>query len=299
MKNGIHRFIQILTWLGIMSVLTLFAMGVWIVVWHGSQSTESLKWLQFLQTIGTFLLPPILCAWIWDSGHKPFAWLKMDRGADWRTFVIAVLIMVCAIPAINLLADLNSRIVLPEALRGLEEWMKAREDDAAALTERFLAAGSVGGLLINIGLMALLPAIAEELSFRGVLQGIFTHTPSPVTHNPSTPHLAIWVTAIIFSAIHMQFYGFVPRMLMGAMFGYVLAWTGSLWVPVVMHFTNNGLAVLAYYILGAEEGEKSYADTIGAGTTWWLGLISLAVVITLLVFTYRGLPGYGRRTHKE
>lgn len=293
------RFIQILTWLGILSVLTLLAMGVWMIAWHGNQSTESLKWLQFLQTLGTFLLPPVLCAWIWDAGHKPFAWLKMDRGASWQTFVLAALTMVCAIPAINLLADLNSRIVLPEALRGLEEWMKAREEEAAVLTERFLAADSLGGLLINIGLMALLPAMAEEMSFRGTLQGILSPNPSALTPNPSSPHAAIWTTAIIFSAIHMQFYGFIPRMLMGAMFGYIFVWTGSLWVPVVMHFTNNGLAVLAYYIWGTGEGDKSYADTIGAGTTWWLGLISLFTVIALLVFIYRDLQGYGRRTHKE
>ena len=281
-----------------MAVQTVIAMGVWLVVLGGSRTTEGLKWLQLLQTVGTFLLPPLCCAWLWEAEHKPFRWLKLDRGAEWQVFLAAIGIMVCAIPGINLLADLNSRVTLPEGLASLEQILKQQEEAAAVLTEQFLQADSIGGLLVNIGLMALLPAIAEELSFRGTLQQILEEGQGDKVQRTRV-HTAIWVTAFVFSAIHMQFYGFVPRMLMGAMFGYVLVWTGSLWVPVVMHFTNNGLAVLAYYIWGAEEGEKSYADTIGAGTTWWLGLISLAVVITLLVFTYRGLPGYGRRTHKE
>ena len=271
-------FVRILTWLGIMAVLTLLAMGAWMIVSGGSQSTVSLKWFQFVQTIGTFLLPPILCAWLWDEKHQPFHWLHLNKGADWQSFVLAIGIMICAIPAINLLADLNSRIDFPDSLDFIEQKFKAYEASAAALTERFLQADNVGVLLLNIGLMALLPALAEELSFRGTLQQLL-----------GSKHLAIWITAIIFSAIHMQFYGFIPRMLMGAMFGYVFVWTGSLWVPIVMHFTNNGLAVLAFYVFGTE---NSYADTIGAGATWWLGVISL-------IITSLGLLIFYRRTRKQ
>ena len=271
-------FVRILTWLGIMAVLTLLAMGAWMIVSGGSQSTVSLKWFQFVQTIGTFLLPPILCAWLWDEKHQPFHWLHLNKGADWQSFVLAIGIMICAIPAINLLADLNSRIDFPDSLDFIEQKFKAYEASAAALTERFLQADNVGVLLLNIGLMALLPALAEELSFRGTLQQLL-----------GSKHLAIWITAIIFSAIHMQFYGFIPRMLMGAMFGYVFVWTGSLWVPIVMHFTNNGLAVLAFYVFGTE---NSYADTIGAGATWWLGVISL-------MLTSLGLLIFYRRTRKQ
>ena len=348
-----RKLIQILTWLGVMAGLTLVAMGIWIIGWRGEQSTESLKWLQMLQTCATFLLPPLFCAWLWESDHKPFRWLQMDRGASWQIFAIAIATMVCAIPAINLLADLNSRfldwlLANSDRSRGIIEWMKAREEEATVLTERFLQADSLGGLLVNIGLMALLPALAEEMSFRGVLQGVMSRQPSAVSrqrsaishqpsaislqpsaisHQPSAvslppsavsrqrsevSHVAIWVTAFIFSAIHVQFYGFVPRMLMGAMFGYVLAWTGSLWVPIVMHFVNNGIAVVSYQIsavslqpsdvslqpsdvsrqlsevssqmsaVSLQPSETSIADTIGAGDTWWLGLISLAAVCGLL-----------------
>ena len=228
-----------------------------------------------MQTVATFLLPPVLCAWLWDNNRKPFAWLKMDTAMSGQTALLAIGIMVCAIPAINLLADLNSRIELPESLSAIELKMKQMEEAATALTERFLQADNVGILLINIALMALLPALAEELSFRGTLQQLLGNR-----------HTAIWLTAFIFSAIHMQFYGFIPRMLMGAMFGYIFVWTGCLWVPILMHFVNNSLAVLAFYIWG----QNSNADTIGTGATWWLGVISLMI-------TSLGLLIFYRRTH--
>ena len=132
------------------------------------------------------------------------------------------------------------------------------------------------------------------MSFRGVLQQLLG----------GRRHVAIWLTAVIFSAIHMQFYGFVPRMLMGALFGYVFVWTGSLWVPIVMHFVNNGMAVLVYYIFSSKGVaiDTNYADTLGAGTTWWLGVISLLTVGILLRVLYlritsQGPQGYDHRTH--
>ena len=269
--------LRILVWLGVMAILTVFAMGVWMVAFGGSQSTQSLKWLQFLQTLGTFLLPPLICAWLWAKGDA-LSWLKLDKGAGIREFAFAIAIMICAIPGINLLADLNSRIELPESLYFIEQIFKQQEEAAAALTERFLQADSIGGLLINIGLMALLPALAEELTFRGTLQQILSNS-----EQSERSSIAIWTTAILFSAIHMQFYGFIPRMLMGALFGYMLVWTGSLWIPIVMHFTNNGLAVIAYYLFG----QNSSADTIGTGATWWLGLISIVITCLGLLIFYR------------
>ncbi len=277
--------IRILYWLGFMALLTAIAMILWAVVSGGSHSTTSLKWLQFMQTIATFLLPSILGAWIWSEGHKPFTWLRLTQTTHWSHYLLAVGIMLCAVPGINFLADLNSRIVLPESLGFIEQILKQQEEAAAALTERFLQADNIGVLLLNIGLMALLPALAEEVSFRGTLQQILAQGKLK-----GQIHIAIWATAFIFSAVHMQFYGFVPRMLMGAMFGYIFVWTGTLWVPILMHFTNNGLAVMAYYLIGENEESKNIADTFGAGDTWWVGVISLLI-------TSLGLLIFYRRTH--
>ena len=297
MKKG---FFQIVLWLCIVAVLTLLAMGVWLLFFGGSQTTESLKWLQFLQTIGTFLLPPVLCAWIWDENRKPFRWLGMTRSVDWKWYVWAVLIMVAAIPAINLLGDLNSRVELPESLDFIEQSLRQKEELAAQLTERFLQADSVAGMLINVGLLALLPALSEELTFRGTLQQIIGERREAGGERRKV-HIAIWITAFIFSAVHMQFYGFVPRMLLGALFGYMFVWTGSLWVPVLMHFVNNGIAVVVYYLIdsqGLASDSKNWADTIGAGSTWWLGVLSLIVAV-VLVITYPGRQEYVRRTRTQ
>ena len=273
-----------------MAVLTLLALGAWFIACGGSQSTVSLKWLQLLQTIGTFLLPPILCAWLWSDDHRPLAWLRLNRGMSWQTAILAIVIMLCAIPGINLLADLNGRIHLPECMASLEQTLRAQEDAAAALTERFLQADNLAVMLLNVGLLALLPALAEELSFRGTLQQVIANG-QKLTANSQ---IAIWLTAFVFSAIHFQFYGFVPRMLMGAMFGYVFVWTGSLWTPILMHFTNNGVAVVTYYLMGNNEltadGQlqtANWADTIGSGPMWWLGVLSLIVVAGLLYWLRR------------
>ena len=290
MKKGI---IRIVTWLGIAVALTFVAFVIWAFAFGGSQSTGSLKWFQFIQTTATFLLPPVLCALLWDEGRKPFRWLQLDRAPHWSVFLMAFCLMLVAEPAINLLADLNNRIQLPECMAGLEALLRSYETDAEVLTKRFLAADHIGILLVNIGLMALLPALAEEFSFRGTLQQILGGRPSSAINYRT--HVAIWVTAILFSAIHMQFFGFVPRMLLGALFGYVFVWTGSLWIPVLMHFTNNALAVLVYYVTYDPESmsdSTKIADTFGAGNTWWAGVISL-------ILTCLGLLIFYRRTHKQ
>ena len=287
-------FSRIVVWIGLMIAFTMVVSVGWLLSDVDKTATSSLKWLQCIQSMSLFLLPALLCAWVWDDKHRPFRWLRMDGMISWRVVGLAALVMVCAIPGINLLADLNNRIVLPECLSSLEQFFRQMEEEAALLTERFMQADNVWVMMINMGLMAVLPALAEEMSFRGVLQQLLG----------GRRHVAIWLTAVIFSAIHMQFYGFVPRMLMGALFGYVFVWTGSLWVPIVMHFVNNGMAVLVYYILSSKgvAMDTNYADTLGAGTTWWLGVISLLTVGILLRVLYlritsQGPQGYDHRTH--
>lgn len=288
-------FLRVVVWIGLMIAFTMVVSVGWLLSDVDKTATSSLKWLQCIQTFSLFLLPALLCAWVWEEKHRPFHWLRMDVKSAWHVVGLAALVMVCAIPGINLLADLNNRIVLPECLSSLEQFFRQMEEEAALLTKRFMQADNVWVMMINMGLMAVLPALAEEISFRGVLQQLLSGMRT---------HVAIWLTAVIFSAIHMQFYGFIPRMLMGALFGYVFVWTGSLWVPIVMHFVNNGMAVLLYYILSSKgvAMDTNYADTLGAGTTWWLGIISLLTVGILLRVLYlritsQDLQGYDHRTH--
>jgi membrane protease YdiL (CAAX protease family) len=195
--------------------------------------------------------------------------------------VFAILLILVALPAINLFGAINQKMNLPAFLEPLETWMRTREDAAAQVTDLFMNVSTYKGLVINILLMALLPAVAEEITFRGIIQRLFTakrYTSSDLTIQP-TPHVAIWCTAILFSAIHMQFYGFLPRMLMGALFGYVLAWTGSLWLPILMHFTNNAMAVILYFVSLRAGWDMDKVDTIGTNDTLWLGVVSIVLTV--------------------
>ena len=264
--------VRVLVWLGIMGVLTMVAFGVWFFL-PNRDGLVGMKWLQLLQSVATFLLPALAGAYLWSS--TPMQWLHLDSKPSWQEALAAVVVMLLAIPGINLLSAWNQQMVLPEWMSGIEQWMRMQEDAAAQLTEQFLRVDTVGGLLVNIGLMALLPAVGEELTFRGVVQGMFTRN----------KHVAIWATAAIFSFVHLQFYGFLPRMLLGAMFGYMLWWTGSLWVPMLMHFVNNCAAVVvafwAYNYL--EEGSAEMLDTIGTEDTILLGVFSICIVLIMMV----------------
>ena len=163
---------------------------------------------------------------------------------------------------------MNQQLVLPKIFAGIETQLKATELQLAKFTEQMLSVRTIGALAFNIFLIAIIPAFGEELFFRAAIQGIFRQKMSA--------RIAIWSTAIIFSAIHMQFYGFFPRMFIGAFFGYLLFWSESLWFPIVAHFSNNVLAVLFYYL--KYNGYKvPDIDTIGTGSTLWLGILSIVL----------------------
>lgn len=264
--------VRVLVWLGIMGVLTIVAVGIWYFL-PNRDTMAGTKWLQFLQTVATFLLPALAGAYLWSN--TPMQWLHLNKGLSWQEALGAVVVMLLAIPGINLLSAWNQQMALPEWMSGVERWMRMQEDAASQLTEQFLQVSTVGGLLVNIGLMALLPAVAEELTFRGVVQGMFTRN----------KHVAIWAAAAIFSFVHFQFYGFIPRMLLGAMFGYMLWWTGSLWVPMLMHFVNNCAAVVvafwAYNYM--EEENVAILETIGTEDTLLLGVFSVCIVLIMMV----------------
>lgn len=277
-----HFLVKCVLWIGCILLLLIPATVVCVSLLSQQQSTEILKWVQFIQTAATFLLPPLMVAYL--CSNQPRQWLQL-RGTSAKNASWAILLMLLAIPAINLLAYINQQMTLPAFLQPLEEWMKIQEENAAAMTEQLLNVSTIGGLIINLLLMAVLPALAEELTFRGVLMRLFQPMKSTDTE-AKIPHMAIWCSAILFSAIHMQFYGFLPRMLMGALFGYMLVWTGSLWVPMLMHFVNNAMAVVLYFLCKKYAWDIAQWETIGTNNTLWLGVVSM-VVVGLGIYAFR------------
>jgi len=197
-----------------------------------------LKYFQSVQSLGMFVLPPFIIAWLYSRNTANY--LKVNISPSLTSYFLVLAIIFFSLPFIGFLSQLNQNISFPEGLENIEKWLMNKEDSAQELTKKFLAADNWKGLMVNIILVGVLPAIGEEFIFRGVLQRIFSRW----TRNA---HLGILIAAFLFSAMHIQFYGLIPRFFLGLLFGYFMLWSGSIWLPVFGHFVNNTSAVVYYY----------------------------------------------------
>ncbi len=234
----------------------------------------ALKIIQTASALGIFVLPALVFARM--SAKRPLAFLGLDKIPKPAWIALAVFTMLFAGPLINLMGELNSRMNFPESLAGVQHWMLDKENEAAKLTTEFLKADGPSGLVVNLLIVALLAALGEELFFRGVLQKLLSRW-------MNSRHLAIWVTAIVFSAIHMQFFGFLPRLAIGALLGYLYVWSGSLWVPILAHFTNNAFAVIVTYLI-QHKTISSQAETVGNSKEDLVYILVSLFLTTALIF---------------
>ena len=208
-----------------------------------------LKWMQLCSAIGLFIVPPLLFAYF--TNHK-LGWTSFSR----QQLLLAIAFMLLTLPFINGLAVWNENLHLPSFLASLESWMRQAEAEAMRMTKAYLVMDTPLDLLVNLLIIAVVPAIGEELLFRGVIQKLFLKWNGKV-------HLSVWITALVFSAVHMQFLGFFPRLILGAILGYMLVWSGSLWLPIIAHFTNNAFAVVVTYFIGIDKVNPS-VESIGS-----------------------------------
>ena len=239
---------------------------------------DLLRNIQFFQVIAVFILPSIICAWLFSDNYKFY--LKIDNPINIQVALLTIISVIVAIPFINWTYTLNQQLVFPEWLKGVEEWMMMQEKTNNEVLEKILYADTIWILIFNIIIVCILTGIGEEFIFRGMLQNIF----GKIIKNP---HVVIWLVAILFSAIHLQFYGFLPRLLLGAFFGYLLLYTKNIWIPALGHFTNNFFSVITFHIFqdSPEMGEE--VDALGSGSTWWLSIASLALLIFFFMFIKR------------
>lgn len=207
---------------------------------NSENNINILKYLQIINQIGLFLLPAILFSFVMNNNFSNY--LNIDKKPKIKNLILSVLIICFSLPIINFLAEINQHLSLPGIFSSLETWMKTSEEKANALSELFIKASSYKGLTINILIIALLPAISEEFFFRGILLRLFKEKIKNI-------HIAVLISAIIFSALHLQFYTFLPRVFLGMLLGYLYLWTGSLWVPIFTHFANNSIAVIANFLV--------------------------------------------------
>lgn len=264
---------------------SLFVLALSDVLLGNTESfTVASKLMMMLQRIFMFVIPPVLLAYLWSN--KPYRYLKFNKPISFSGLIIVGVFMLLVIPFINFLSYYNNLIELPDSFSALETWMRSLEAQAEASTAKLLNVNDFSDLIFNILLVAVLPALGEELFFRGSLQTILSEKGKVI--------LAVWISAVVFSAIHFQFYGFVPRMLLGACFGYLLLWSGNLWIPIAAHFINNAVAVVFYY-LKYNEMTTLNLDTIGTGETRWLGVVSGILSMLLLLYIYRFFKTQSRR----
>lgn len=236
-----------------------------------SRSVAALKVAQITSQIGIFLLPPVLFARFTQTAPLAHFFhlrpLRNPRSAGWTIISVFTII-----PLIGALSSWNMSMELPVSLEEIERWMQHREESANAIMKAFLNTTTMWGLLLNLLMIAILPAIGEELIFRGALQKVLNRL-------FANPHAGIFATALIFSAVHMQFYGFIPRFALGLLLGYAYFLSKNLWVPIIIHFVNNAFAVILAFLYYNEHIQKNYNELA-------LNTKALPAVLSLLLTAY-------------
>ena len=240
-----------------------------------------LRLSQFLSACGLFLFPPVALCYLRSIPLSIGLFTKQKP--RFALFILAIVLMWIQLPLINILATFNNTLVFPEILKPLGEWMRIQEDQAAKLTEAFLFMPNPSDLVISLIIMALIPALGEELLFRSTIQPL-------IAKWINKPVLAIWITAFVFSFIHFQFFGFLPRFFIGAFLGYLFYWSGSVWYSIAAHFANNGLAVFVYF-LNQHQMINFTTDDLGSGS---YSQIQITISLCLIVF---GLFLFKKRLH--
>ena len=246
---GKHPVVQLLfllaaTILGMVvfsALALLIANAAWGVKVAISPTPHYYRLVQLFSALGTFLAPALLLSYC--NYHDWFSYSKANNLINNVYAVTGVIILsVLLLPVISMLVLLNQQIHLPDCMAAIEEWMHEQQLSNDSVLQVMTAEHTVSTLLLNIGVCALVPAICEEFFFRGSLQNIFCTW-------FKNKHIAIWVTAFIFSAIHLQFDGFFARWLLGAYLGYLYVWSGSIWLPILAHFLHNALSIVLQFFI--------------------------------------------------
>ena len=260
---------------GTILLILFWMVGTMLFVMVGS-ALENPNARSAVIQIGMWLLPALLYAhFFYDDFWGDLKLKKFGKPANRGWLILLFLI---SMPMVGYLVAFNERIVFPEFLATLEQWLREKEHSAKEATMARLSDMSSIDLISAMLTMAVLPAICEEVFFRGVVLNNLIKRTSKI-------HLSVWLSAIIFSAVHLQFFGFFPRILMGAILGYALVLSKSLWVPIILHFLNNGALILAYFFYQKEFIPENPLET-NTAIPIWLAALSLIVGVTLLRFLF-------------
>lgn len=253
----------------VMMVIISIGAGVYMFAAGGeSMSAKALRILTVLQDICVFVAPAVIAAVV--VTRLPANLLSVTVKPKFISSLLAILTLLISMPAMEYIISLNQSMPLPDALESI---IKGMEDQAAGAIDALAGGTSVGDLVVGILIIGILTGFSEEIFFRGAMQNLFMST-------RMRKHMCVWVVAIIFSFMHFQFYGFVPRILMGAFFGYLIWWTGSLWVPVIAHAFNNSLVVVVQWVSARNGEEYNEAQELASYAPADYIMIAVSVVLT-------------------
>ena len=224
--------------------------------------------LQWFTALFTF----VIGSWAYMSWVEKRSISELNQGdsPDWRIFLWAILVVLVGMPLLEFIIQWNQNINLPAGFEDLERWMKNSENQMSQMTRVLLNFQSPVDFGIGLAVIAGMAALGDEIFFRGVLQSLFDRY-------LGNSHAAIWIAAAIFSFIHFQFYGFFPRLLLGAFFGYLYVWFRTIWVPIVAHFFNNGWTLTMHYMYQQKQIDID-PEQMGTLIPWWSALVSLILV---------------------
>jgi uncharacterized protein len=268
--------------IGLLIALPFFGQDISSFIFQGQglDLTENINFSRYFQTlshIGLFIIPALVFAVL--VGRRPLLYLKANHMPFLISAGVAVLIMIAALPLVNFLMEINLMLSLPNWLSGMEEWMRRAEEGAEAVTKMFLEVTTIKGLLFNIFMIAVIPAIGEEFIFRGIVLKLFRQW-------FGNAHVAVWISALLFSAMHMQFFGFLPRLFLGLVLGYMFVLSRNIWVPVLAHFFNNAAAVV-FFFLHHNGHIKLDIEEVGLGAGSYYYVAASIVMLTFLFALFR------------
>lgn len=266
--------------------LCIFSLASSLIMPHIDDAVIATRLLTFFQSLFLFIVPALVTAVL--STRLPASFLAIDNRPRLVPTLLVTATLIAAIPAMNMIIEWNADMHLPDSMKAIEDIMRQMEDAAAQATTTIMGSDTIGSLIVTLLIVGVMAGLSEELFFRGALQRTFSST-------RMNRHVAVWLTAIIFSAIHFQFFGFVPRLLLGAFFGYILIWGNNLWYCVIAHAANNILATLSMWHARNSNSETAIdLNTIGQSTDptlpqWPLVIASLILTAIGLTLIYKQL----------
>lgn len=234
--------------------------------------------IQGITSLGSFILIP----WFFFKVYlkNSVARFFTISSTKPQAILLTLTVMMSFIVVNTIFIEWNMNIEFPSSLKWFEDWARTQEDYLAELTKNLTKFNGIGHFFLGVLVIGVFAGIGEELVFRGLFQNLFNRA-------LGNPHMAIWLSAIIFGAIHMQFYGILPRVLLGALFGYLYYWSGHLGYAMIAHFANNFFMLVMVYLYN--QGAIDFdIETTDATPEWWIVLI-FAIVTTLLLINFHRL----------